>query len=135
MSSGTSTTGTLTDLTTDLLMANNNNNNKQIWICDICHRQIHVRKQISIRYNRIEHCMHLRCVGIRLAQFTDTWTGHLHNESILTTHINNTTLPNPGPSHPSTTPPTPHNPNTDTCHTLPLFLQDWYIPKRDPLTH
>ena len=23
--------------------------NKQVWICDICHKQIHVRKQISIR--------------------------------------------------------------------------------------
>ena len=28
---------------------------KQVWICDICHRQIQVRKQISIRCNRIEH--------------------------------------------------------------------------------
>ena len=27
---------------------------KQVWICDICHRQIQVRKQISIRCNRIE---------------------------------------------------------------------------------
>ena len=27
--------------------------NKQVWICDICHKQIHVRKQISIRCNRI----------------------------------------------------------------------------------
>ena len=23
--------------------------NKKVWICDICHKQIHVRKQISIR--------------------------------------------------------------------------------------
>ena len=29
--------------------------NKQFWIWDICHKQIHVRKQISIRCNRIEH--------------------------------------------------------------------------------
>ena len=29
--------------------------NKKVWICDICHKQIHVRKQISIRCNRIEH--------------------------------------------------------------------------------
>ena len=43
---------------------------KQVWICDICHRQIQVRKQISIRYNRIEHWVHLRCAGIRLAQYT-----------------------------------------------------------------
>ena len=34
------------------------------WICDICYRQIHVRKQISIRCNRIEHWVHLRCAGI-----------------------------------------------------------------------
>ena len=28
---------------------------KQVWICDVCHKQIQVRKQISIRCNRIEH--------------------------------------------------------------------------------
>ena len=32
--------------------------NKKVWICDICHKQIHVRKQISIRCNRIEHWVH-----------------------------------------------------------------------------
>ena len=26
---------------------------KQVWICDICHRQIHVRNQISITCNTI----------------------------------------------------------------------------------
>ena len=52
--------------------------NKRVWICDICHKQIHVRKQISIRCNRIEHWVHLRCAGIRKAQYTDTWTCHLH---------------------------------------------------------
>ena len=52
--------------------------NKKIWICDICHKQIHVRKPISIRCNRIEHWVHLRCAGIRQAQYTDTWTCHLH---------------------------------------------------------
>ena len=41
--------------------------NKKVWICDICHKQIHVRKQISIRCNRIEHWVHLRCAGIRQA--------------------------------------------------------------------
>ena len=45
---------------------------KQVWICDICHRLIQVRKQISIRCNRIEHWVHLRCTRIRLAQYTDT---------------------------------------------------------------
>ena len=59
---------------------------KQVWICDICHKQIHVRKQISIRCNRFEHWVHLRCADIRQAQHTDTWTCHLHRESGLTTH-------------------------------------------------
>ena len=30
---------------------------KQVWICDICHKQIHCMKQISIRCNRNEHCV------------------------------------------------------------------------------
>ena len=64
--------------------------NKKVWICDICHKQIHVRKQISIRCNRIEHWVHLRCAGIREAQYTDTWTCHLHRES-----RHNTTPPLP----------------------------------------
>ena len=33
--------------------------NKKVWICDIYHKQIHVRKQISIRCNRMEHWVHL----------------------------------------------------------------------------
>ena len=32
---------------------------KQVRICDICHRQMHSRKQILIRCNRIEHGVHL----------------------------------------------------------------------------
>ena len=60
--------------------------NKKVWICDICHKQIHVRRQISIRCNRIEHWVHLRCAGIRQAQYTDTWTCHLHRESRLAPH-------------------------------------------------
>ena len=31
-----------------------------------------------IRCNRIEHCVYLRCAGIRLAQYTETWTCHLN---------------------------------------------------------
>ena len=46
--------------------------NKRVWICHICNKQIHVKKQISIRCNRIEHWVHLRCAGIRQAQCTDT---------------------------------------------------------------
>ena len=47
---------------------------KRVWICDICYKQIHVRKQISIRCNMIEHWVHLTFAGIRQAQYTDTWT-------------------------------------------------------------
>ena len=43
---------------------------KQVWICDISHRKIQVRKQIWIRCNRIEHWVHLRCVCIRLSSMT-----------------------------------------------------------------
>ena len=64
--------------------------NKKVWICDICHKQIHARKQISIRCNRIEHWVHLRCAGIRQSQYTryldlpstqriQTHTSHRHN--------------------------------------------------------
>ena len=42
--------------------------NKKVWICDICHKQIQVRKQISIRF---EHWVHLMCRY--QAQYTDTW--------------------------------------------------------------
>ena len=52
--------------------------NKRVWICDICHKQIHVRKQICTRCNRIEHWVHLRRAGIRQAQYTDTWACHLY---------------------------------------------------------
>ena len=51
---------------------------KQVWIYDICHKQIHGMKQISIWCNRIEHWVHLSCAGFRLAQYTDTWTCNLH---------------------------------------------------------
>ena len=52
---------------------------KQIWIFDICHKQIHGRRQISIWGNRIEHWVHLSCASIRLAQYTDTWTIYTYN--------------------------------------------------------
>ena len=78
--------------------------NKKVWICDICHKQIHVRKQISIRCNRIEHWVHLRCAGIRQAQYTDTC--HLHRESRLTPH---TDITPPHRSRPLSNPPT-HSP-------------------------
>ena len=73
------------------------NSNKQVCICDICYKQIHVRKQISIMCNRIEHWVHLRSSGIHQAQYTDTRTCHLHRESRLTTH---TYITPPHPSRP-----------------------------------
>ena len=79
---------------------------KKVWICDICHRQIHVRKKISIRYTRIDHWVHLRCTGICRAQYTDTWTCHIHKESRLT-------IP-PHPPSPSTKPHHTHDPPTQT---------------------
>ena len=51
---------------------------KIVWICYICRKQIHSRKLISIRCNMIEHWVHLRCAYIRLAQYTDTRTCHIH---------------------------------------------------------
>ena len=48
------------------------NTHKQVWICDICHKQIHVRNQILIRCNSIKHWVYLRCAGIRQTQYTDT---------------------------------------------------------------
>ena len=54
------------------------NTYKQVWICDTCHKQIHGRKQISIRCNRIEYCVNLRYAGIRQEQYTVTWTCHQH---------------------------------------------------------
>ena len=65
---------------------------KRVWICDICYKQIHVRKQISTRCNGIEHWLHLRCAGFRQAQYTDTWTCHLHRESRLAPHADITPL-------------------------------------------
>ena len=82
---------------------------KQAWIFDICHTQIHCRKLISIRCNRIEHLVHRRCAGIRLAQYTDIWNRHLHKESRLSTHTD-TTPPNPLRPYPSPTTPRPTPP-------------------------
>ena len=83
--------------------------NKRVWICDICYKQIHVRKQISIRCSRIEHWVQLRYAGIRQAQYTNTWTCHLHRETRLTQLTqtkHHPTPPDPGPSS-LPTPPQP----------------------------
>ena len=99
--------------------------NKKVWICDICHKQIHDRKQISIRCNMIEHWVHLKCAGIRQAQYTDTWTCHVHRESRLTPHTD-ITPPHRSkpPTHYPPTLPTSLQPKLDTCPTLPLSPQD-----------
>ena len=79
-----------------------------------------VRKQISIRYNRIEHWLHIIYADIRRAHYTDTRTCHLNKESRLTTHtdITPTHRPRSWPK-PPTTPTHQSNPNTDTRPTLP----------------
>ena len=112
---------------------------KQVWICDICHIQIQVRKQISIRCNRIDHWAPLRCAGIRLAQYTDTWTCHLHRESRLTTHTDITPHhpPRPWPKPPTNSPPTPPTPPqpkrhiSHFSHVPPKLVK----PKPNPVTH
>ena len=87
---------------------------KQLWICDICYRRIQVRKKISIRCNRIEHWANLRCAGIRLAQYTYTWTCHQHKESRHNTTPPSQTKPN---TH---SPPPQHHPHH--CNQNPTLL-------------
>ena len=114
--------------------------NKKVWICDICHKQIHVRKQISIRCNRIEHWVHLRCAGIRQAQYTDTWTCHLHRESRLTPHTDITPphrsrpLSKP-PTHSPPTPPTPPQPKHRHMSNTPPVPRGLVKPKPNSLIH
>ena len=69
--------------------------NKKVWIYDICHKQMHVRKQISIRCNRIEHWVHLRCAGIRQAQYTYLDLPSTQRIQTHTSYRHNTTLPLP----------------------------------------
>ena len=101
--------------------------NKKVWICDICHKQIHARKQISIRCNRIEHWGYMcryppstihRYLDLPSTQRIQTHTSHRHN----------TTAPDPGPNPlPTAHLHHPHhcNQNTYTRPTLPLSPQDW----------
>ena len=114
--------------------------NKKVWICDICHKQIHARKQISIRCNRIEHWVHLRCAGIRQAQYTDTWTCHLHKESRLTPHTDLTPphrsrpLSKP-PTNSPPTPPTPPQPKHRHMSNTPPVPRGLVKPKPNSLIH
>ena len=54
----------------------------QLWICNIGHKQIHDKNQISIRCNRMRRyppsTIFRYQTLIRLAQYSDTWTCHLH---------------------------------------------------------
>ena len=111
--------------------------NKKVWICDICHKQIHVRKQISIRCNGIEHCVHLRCAGIRQAQYTDTWTCHLHRESRLTPHSDITPPHRSRPWSKTPTPPTPTPPQPKHRHmpNTPPVPTGLVKPKPNSLIH
>ena len=100
---------------------------KRFWICDICYKQMHARKQISIRCNRIEHWVPLRCAGIRQEQYKDTWTCHLYRESRPTSRTDLTPL---HPSRPWSKPPThsPHTPpqpkHRHTSTTLRIVVMD-----------
>ena len=66
---------------------------KQVWICDICHKQIHGRKHIWIRCNRIEQWVQLRCAIYRYLDLPSTQRIRTHNS-----HRHNTSPPDPGPS-------------------------------------
>ena len=93
----------------------------------------------TIRCNRIEH---LRCAGIRQAQYTDTWTCHLHRKSRLTPHTDITPphrsrpLSKP-PTHSSPTPPTPTPPQPKHRHmsNTPPVPRGLVKPKPNSLIH
>ena len=111
--------------------------NKQVWMCDICHKQIHVRKQISMRCNRIKHWVHLRCAGIRQAQYTDTWTCHLYRESRIMPHTDITPPHRSRPySKPHThSPPTPPQPKHRHMSNTPTVPTGLVKPKPNSLIH
>ena len=96
---------------------------KQVWIFDICHRQIHVRMQISKNCKRIKPYVHIRCEGIHPAPYIDTWTCYLPKESRLTRHTD-ITQPSPSqtlveaPTHSLTIPPQPKH--SHASHTPPV---------------
>ena len=114
--------------------------NKRVWICNICHKTNTCQKQISIRCNRIEHWVHLRCAGIRQAQYTDTWTCHLHRESRLTPHTD-ITPPHRSrpwskpPTHSPPTPPTPSQPKHRHTSNTPPIPTGLLKPKPNYLIH
>ena len=86
----------------------------------------------------IEHWVHLRCAGMRLEQYTDTWTCHIHTESGLTTHTDITPLqtlfksPYPFPTHTTQTTATRIHTHTSNTLTVPTELVNL---KPNPLIH
>ena len=88
----------------------------------------------------MEHWVHLRCAGIRQAQYTDTWTCHLHRESRLTPHTDITPphrsrpLSKP-PTHSPPTPPTPPQPKHRHMSNTPPVPRGLVKPKPNYLIH
>ena len=84
---------------------------KQIWICDICHKQIYTRKQISLRCNKTlgapKMCWYPPSTTHRLMD------RHLHRESRLTSHNTSQTTSYPNTNH-SLTPLLFHHTTTTT---------------------
>ena len=84
----------------------------------------------------IEHWEHLRCAGIRLVQYKETWVCHQHRESRLTTHTDITPPypPRPWLQPPTLSPPTPLTPpqpkhrHISDYPIFPMFLQNWKSP-------
>ena len=110
---------------------------KQVWVCDICHKQLHGRKQISRMCNRIEHGVHLRCAGIRQTHYTNTWNCHIHRESGLTTHMDITSShPSiPWSKHPTHSPHTPPQPKHRHTYNTPHVPTGLVKPKPNYLIH
>ena len=114
--------------------------NKKVWICDICHKQIHVGMQLSIRCNRIERWVHLRCAGICQTQYTDTWTCHIHRKSRLAPHTDMTpphrsrhwSKPPTHSPHITPTPPQPKHRHMSNTSPAPTGLVK---PKPNSLIH
>ena len=85
--------------------------NKKVWIRDICHKQIHVRKQISKMCRYPPSTIH-RYLDLPSTQRIQTHTSHRHNTTPPLPTLVQT--PYPLPTY-----------TTATCPTLPLSPQDW----------
>ena len=102
----------------------------QIWICDICHKQIHGRKHISLWFNGIASKIH-RYPHSTIYRYLDLY---LYKGFRLTTHTQHHSFePSPKPL------PTPHlhhhrNPNTYTRLT-PLVPKGLVKTKHQTLIH